>query len=92
MAFGAPIEMAFPGKQDEETSSTEDNRNSRSLSPSQNLIPPTKEALKQRSDPVERFEPWALAREPLLQKLFIQRTSDKSLTIPHILYMMAPSV
>jgi hypothetical protein len=53
-----------------------------------------KEPLKQISSPLERFEPWleALAQEPSLQKLFIQRTSDKSLTVPHILYTMAPSV
>lgn len=53
-----------------------------------------KEALKQISNLVERFEPWheALAQAPSPLKSFIQRTSDKSLTVPHILYMMAPSV
>ncbi len=37
-----------------------------------------KEAFKQISNLIERFDPWleALAQEPSLQKLFIQRTSD----------------
>ena len=41
-------------------------------------LEPMKKSLKQISSPIERFEPWleALAQEPSLQKLFIQRTSD----------------